>query len=120
MILVFGQSGQVASELQSHKNVIALGRDQANLSIPTTCEEAICRYKPRAVINAAAYTAVDKAESEEGLANTINGDAPAVSHSCTSLLTMYLMALVQRHGLSQTSQTQKMLMGEVSSKESKR
>ena len=63
MILVFGQSGQVARELQSHKDVIAIGRDQADLSSPTTCIEAIRRYKPRAVINAAAYTAVDKAEN---------------------------------------------------------
>ena len=86
MILVFGKTGQVASELQSHKDVIALGRDQADLSIPTTCTEAIQRYKPRAVINAAAYTAVDKAESEENLANTINGDAPgAMASACADL-----------------------------------
>ena len=63
MILVFGQSGQVARELQYHKDVIAIGRDKADLSSPTTCIEAIRRYKPRAVINAAAYTAVDKAEN---------------------------------------------------------
>ncbi|MDC3002503.1 dTDP-4-dehydrorhamnose reductase [Paracoccaceae bacterium] len=76
MILVFGKTGQVATELQSHKDVIALGRDEADLSIPIICAEAIKRYKPCVVINAAAYTAVDKAESEENLANTINGDAP--------------------------------------------
>ena len=86
MILVFGKTGQVASELQSHKDVIALGRDQADLSVPITCTEAIQRYKPRAVINAAAYTAVDKAESEEGLANTINGEAPsAMASACAEL-----------------------------------
>lgn len=86
MILVFGKTGQVATELQSHKDVIALGRDQADLSVPTMCTEAIQRYKPRAVINAAAYTAVDKAESEEGLANTINGDAPgAMAGTCAEL-----------------------------------
>jgi len=86
MILVFGQSGQVARELQSHKDVIALGRDQADLAVPTTCTEAILRYKPCAVINAAAYTAVDKAESEESLANTINGDAPgAIASACVDL-----------------------------------
>ena len=86
MILVFGQSGQVASELQSHKDVIALGRDQADLSVPTTCTEAIQRYKPRAVINAAAYTAVDKAESEVNLATMINGEAPgAMASACADL-----------------------------------
>ena len=83
MILIFGQTGQVANELQSNKDVIALGRDQADLSIPTTCAEAIRRYELRAVINAAAYTAVDKAESEENLANTINGGAPgAMASAC--------------------------------------
>jgi dTDP-4-dehydrorhamnose reductase len=86
MILVFGQSGQVARELQSHKDVIAIGRDEADLSIPTTCTEAIRRCKPRAVINAAAYTAVDQAESEEDLANTINGEAPgAMASTCADL-----------------------------------
>ena len=86
MILVFGKTGQVATELQSYKDVLALGRDQADLSIPTTCTEAIRRYKPRAVINAAAYTAVDQAESEEHLANTINEDAPgAMASACADL-----------------------------------
>ena len=86
MILVFGKTGQVATELPSYKDVIALGRDQADLSVPTMCTEAIQRYKPRAVINAAAYTAVDKAESEENLANTINGDAPgAMASACADL-----------------------------------
>ena len=48
--------------------------------------EAIKFHKPLAVINAAAYTAVDEAESEEYLANTINGDAPgAMAVSCAEL-----------------------------------
>ena len=86
MILVFGKTGQVATELQSHKDVIAIGRNEADLSNPTKCAEAIRHYKPRAVINAAAYTAVDKAESEEGLANTINGEAPsAMASACAEL-----------------------------------
>ena len=86
MILVFGKTGQVATELQSHKDIIAIGRDQADLSRPSTCAEAIRRCKPRAVINAAAYTAVDKAESEEDLANTINGEAPGtMARTCAEL-----------------------------------
>lgn len=76
MILVFGETGQVATELKAQKDVISLGRDQADLSEPDACSEAIMFYKPKAVINAAAYTSVDKAESEEVLANTINGIAP--------------------------------------------
>jgi dTDP-4-dehydrorhamnose reductase len=86
MILAFGKTGQVARELQFHKDVIAIGRDQADLSRPSTCVDVISHYKPRAVINAAAYTAVDKAESEEALANTINGDAPsAMARTCADL-----------------------------------
>jgi dTDP-4-dehydrorhamnose reductase len=86
MILVFGKTGQVARELKTHKDVIALGRDEADLSTPTLCAEVISCYKPRAVINAAAYTAVDTAESEEKLANTINGDAPgAIASVCADL-----------------------------------
>jgi len=86
MILMFGKTGQVATELQFNKDVIAIGRDQADLSNPSTCAEAISDYEPRAVINAAAYTAVDKAESEERLANTINGDAPGVmARTCAEL-----------------------------------
>ena len=86
MILVFGKTGQVALELKTHKDVIALGRDEADLSIPTSCAEVIKRYKPRAVINAAAYTAVDKAESEEKLVDVINGIAPgAMANVCRDL-----------------------------------
>lgn len=86
MILVFGKTGQVATELQTHKGVISLGRDQVDLSYPKACAEAIKYHKPRAVINAAAYTYVDKAESEESRANTINGDAPgAMASACTEL-----------------------------------
>ena len=77
MILVFGKTGQVATELQRLGNVVALGRDQADLSDPQACADAISTHRPRAVINAAAYTAVDKAEEEEALATIINGDAPA-------------------------------------------
>ena len=86
MILVFGKTGQVATELQAFSGVIALGRDDAELSNPTSCAEAILKYAPKAVINAAAYTAVDKAEDEENLATVINGDAPtAMAEACAEL-----------------------------------
>ncbi len=75
-ILVFGKTGQVATELQRQGDVVALGRDAADLTEPEACAAAIRRVGPAAVINAAAYTAVDKAEVEESLATTINGAAP--------------------------------------------
>lgn len=86
MILVFGKTGQVATELQRLGDVVALGRDQADLSDPAACSDAIRTYAPRGVINAAAYTAVDKAEEEEALATIINGDAPtAMAQACAEL-----------------------------------
>jgi dTDP-4-dehydrorhamnose reductase len=76
-ILVFGKTGQVATELARQADVITLGRDQADLADPAACAAAIRTHAPEAVINAAAFTAVDKAEEEEDLATTINGAAPA-------------------------------------------
>ncbi|SHJ83970.1 dTDP-4-dehydrorhamnose reductase [Shimia gijangensis] len=77
-ILVFGTSGQVARELQRQSDqVIALGRDQVDLSNPQACAARIADTDAIAVLNAAAYTAVDKAEEEESLATAINGAAPA-------------------------------------------
>ncbi|ADO41246.1 dTDP-4-dehydrorhamnose reductase [Ketogulonicigenium vulgare Y25] len=77
-ILVFGRTGQVATELQSLvPEVVFLDRTQADLLDPASCVTAINRHRPDAIINAAAWTAVDKAETEEGSAALINGDAPA-------------------------------------------
>lgn len=87
MILVFGQSGQVARELARHEpSAHFLGRDQVDLAHPDACAEAIHRLAPRAVINAAAYTAVDRAEDEQALATLINGGAPSVmARACSEL-----------------------------------
>lgn len=76
-ILLFGRTGQVAREIQALAPVIALGRDAADLAVPGDCAAAIERYAPSAVINAAAYTFVDRAEEEEDLASQINGWAAA-------------------------------------------
>lgn len=86
MILVFGNTGQVATELQRQADVVALGRDQADLSDPEACAEAIRKSNASVVINAAAYTAVDRAEEEEALATIINGDAPgAMARACAEM-----------------------------------
>jgi dTDP-4-dehydrorhamnose reductase len=86
MILVFGKTGQVATELQRQGDVTALGRDQADLSDPQACAAMIANLKPSGVINAAAYTAVDKAEDEEALAQTVNAASPgAMAGACTHL-----------------------------------
>ncbi|MDB2683572.1 dTDP-4-dehydrorhamnose reductase [Alphaproteobacteria bacterium] len=86
MILVFGQTGQVAKELQSIAVVKALGRKDSDLADPQACVRSIRHHKPKCVINAAAYTSVDKAEEEETLATIINGDAPtAMARVCAEL-----------------------------------
>lgn len=90
-ILIFGRTGQVATELQRQADVIALGRDAADLSDPDACAAAIAKYKPNVVINAAAWTAVDKAEEEEPAATVINGAAPgAMARACAALAIPFL------------------------------
>ena len=85
-ILVFGTSGQVATELRRLAPVQALGRDTVDLANPSACAASIRFNRPTAVINAAAYTAVDRAETEEVLATTINGAAPAaMAEACAAL-----------------------------------
>jgi dTDP-4-dehydrorhamnose reductase len=77
-ILVFGKTGQVARELQRNDGVIALGRAQADLSNPAACAEIIAKTDADAVINAAAYTAVDAAEADSDMAYKVNAEAPTM------------------------------------------
>jgi dTDP-4-dehydrorhamnose reductase len=82
-VLVFGKTGQVAQELARDPRTLCLSRAEADLTNPDACAQAILHANPDAVINAAAYTAVDRAESEEELATTINGHAPgAMARAC--------------------------------------
>lgn len=84
-ILVFGKTGQVGIELQKSANVIAVGRDVADLATPGACANLITDMRPDAIINAAAYTAVDKAE-DDPLAYIINGDAPTAMANAAAFL----------------------------------
>jgi dTDP-4-dehydrorhamnose reductase len=81
-ILLTGANGQVGWELQrtlgSCCRVIALTRDQLDLSQPDAIRRAVRTHQPDIIINPAAYTAVDKAESEPELALAINGSAPGI------------------------------------------
>ncbi|SDY47812.1 dTDP-4-dehydrorhamnose reductase [Jannaschia faecimaris] len=84
-ILVFGRTGQVATELVQQAETpafetmkpIFMGREAADLTNPEACAEAITGSDWDAVINAAAYTAVDAAETDEATAQLVNGTAPA-------------------------------------------
>ncbi len=81
-ILLFGKNGQVGWELnrslQPLGEVIALGRDDADFSNPESLRQILQDVSPDVIVNAVAYTAVDKAEEEEGLAAKVNSIAPGV------------------------------------------
>jgi len=81
-VLVFGKSGQVATELRALESagliVTALSRDDADLEHPETCLAHIANTDADAIINAAAYTAVDVAEEDEARATLINGETPGL------------------------------------------
>lgn len=88
-VLVFGHSGQVATELcaldGAAVQITALDRGTADLTDPAACAAAIDAHAPDAVINAAAYTAVDKAESDGATADLINAQAPAaMARACAA------------------------------------
>lgn len=92
MILVFGSSGQVATELRERlPDAMFLGRAQADLSKPSDIVRTIAEIRPEAIINAAAYTAVDKAEEEEALALKINADAPGMMAQAAASLDIPLV-----------------------------
>ena len=86
-LLVFGSTGQVASELRRHApEARFLGRNEADLTDPPACANAVRTMAPSAVINAAAYTAVDRAEDEEAQAEIVNADSPAaIARACAAL-----------------------------------
>ena len=98
-ILVTGTKGQVATALierakLSHDiELIALGRPELDLENPATVMAAVSSARPDLVVNAAAYTAVDKAESEPDRAFAINRDGAAAVARATAALNVPLIHL---------------------------
>ncbi len=80
-ILIFGREGQLGRELNARLarqfDVVALSSADADLRNPDELRAAIRAESPRLIFNAAAYTAVDKAESEREAAFAVNALAPA-------------------------------------------
>jgi dTDP-4-dehydrorhamnose reductase len=81
-ILLLGVSGQVGWELRRTLSplgeLIAPPRQQLDLSMPSQIREAVEQSRPDVIVNAAAYTAVDRAEEEVALAEAINAQAPGI------------------------------------------
>ena len=99
-ILIFGKDGQLgkafralidSTSLSKDHQIQYVGRDDCDLSQVEKVNNLLCAAKPDLIINAAAYTAVDKAETEVELANAINARAPeamaqyAAAHGATFL-----------------------------------
>lgn len=81
-ILLLGGTGQLGHELQRTLAplgpVVAPGRDEADLCSPEALRAVVRRYQPEVVVNAAAFTAVDRAEREPELAHRINEGAAGI------------------------------------------
>lgn len=84
-ILLFAKNGQVGWELQRALaplgELIALDKTQCDLSNSQQLQQTLSEHAPQIIVNASAYTAVDKAEEEPELAHAINATAPAIMAS---------------------------------------
>lgn len=80
-LLILGRDGQVGTALTQILaplgEIVAYGREGADFSQPERLGELVRRERPEVIVNAAAYTAVDKAESEPELARLVNTEGPA-------------------------------------------
>ena len=81
-ILVTGTNGQIDTSLQALADtfddidLLRIGLPEADLSRPQTLRAPVMAAQPEVIVSSAAYTAVDKAESEPDLAQAVNGDGP--------------------------------------------
>ena len=87
-LLVFGEIGQLGQELQRRAGDVVLevrGLEEADFTDPDTCVAFVQNTDADAVVNAVAYTAVDKAEEDEALALQINATTPgAIARACAA------------------------------------
>lgn len=81
-ILLFGKTGQIGSGLAQHLSnigeIVTLDRADLDLSDLVRLEQAVIDHRPDVVVNAAAYTAVDQAESDPVTAELVNAKAPGI------------------------------------------
>lgn len=81
-ILLTGKNGQLGKELQpllsTIGELIAFGKDELDLSNSDQIRDCVQKHQPDIIINAGAYTSVDRAESEPELAHAVNSNAPKI------------------------------------------
>jgi len=82
VILLTGKNGQVGGQLlrllPELGEVVAFGHDELDLSNPTDIRRSVREVRPQLIINAAAYTAVDRAETDEAMVRAVNAEAPGL------------------------------------------
>ena len=96
-IAVTGHKGQVARSLLERAagkaDVRSVARPEADLSRPAELEESLIALRPDAIVNAAAYTAVDRAETEPALAYAINALGAAATARAAARLGIPIIQL---------------------------
>lgn len=91
-VLVLGAAGQLASHLREHfPEADYWGRERFDLRNPAGLPAAIEQLRPSCIVNAAAYTAVDKAETERDVAWSLNAEAPAAAARAAAALDIPLV-----------------------------
>jgi dTDP-4-dehydrorhamnose reductase len=94
-ILIFGKNGQLGWELQRTLAPLGMihsfGSSQLDLTNLKALENVLQEIKPHIIVNASAYTAVDRAEEQPGLAMLVNAEAPAVMADAARTLNSILI-----------------------------
>ena len=87
-ILIIGSTGQVGFELARTLSglgaIVSLDRAALSLDDPKAIRATVARIRPSVIVNAAAYTAVDRAETDVDAARLVNADAPALLSECAN------------------------------------
>ena len=89
-LLITGANGQLGlaltRRLSAEHDVVTLTRSQLDIADAAACREALARVRPQVLLNAAAYTAVDRAETEAAAAFAINAEGPQnLAQACSEL-----------------------------------
>src|SRR3546814_3257016 len=105
-ILVIGKNGQVGFELQRSMavlgDVVAVARERCDLAQPDGIRALVRAEQPDVILNAAAYTAVDKAEQEADLANRMNGSSDEQTSELQQLMRIsYVVFCLKKNNTNQ-------------------